>query len=133
MRFLDTNTCIMHWRKRHPNLSRRWAELPAGELAIPLPVFAELLVGAEKSSQPERVLAQIERLITAHDVIDLTEEVAEQYARIRANLERRGMMIGNNDLWIAASALAYGATLVTNDVDEFSRVPGLKIEDWSKL
>ena len=129
--FLDTNACIMHLRGRHPQLSGRWRQYRAEDLAIPLTTYAELLVGAEKSSQPERVLRQIELLLEAHDLVELTEEVAEHYARLRAELEKRGAVIGGNDLWIAATALAHGATRVTNNTGEFSRVPGLTIEDWT--
>ena len=129
--FLDTNVCIMHLRGRHPQLSARWKEHRAEDLAIPLTTYAELLVGAEKSSQPERVLRQIETLLEAHEIVEITEEVAGHYARIRADLEKRGVTIGANDLWIAATALAHGATLVTNNTGEFSRVPRLTLEDWS--
>ena len=129
--FLDTNACIMHLRGRHPELSARWRRHRAEDLAIPLTTYAELLVGAEKSSQPDRVLRQIETLLEAHEIVEITEEVAEHYARIRAGLEGRGVGIGGNDLWIAATALAHGATLVTNNTGEFSRVPGLLVEDWT--
>ena len=131
--FLDTNACIMHLRGRHSQLSGRWRQHRAEDLAIPLTTYAELLVGAEKSSQPERVLRQIEVLLEAHEIVEITEEVAEHYARIRADLETRGVVIGGNDLWIAATALAHGATLVTNNTAEFSRVPGLLLEDWTLL
>jgi len=129
--FLDTNTCIAHLRGRHPQLSARWRQHRAEDLALPLTVYAELLVGAEKSSEPERVLRQIDALLAAHEIVEITEEVAEHYARIRADLERRGLVIGGNDLWIAATALAHGATLVTNNTDEFARIPGLALEDWA--
>jgi len=101
-------------------------------MAIPMTVFGELMVGAEKSSQPERVLREIEALLERHELIDVTEDVAEHYARIRADLEKRGQVIGANDLWIAATALAHDATLVTNNTGEISRVPGLKIGDWTQ-
>ena len=130
--FLDTNACIMHLRGRHPQLSQRWRQHRAAELFIPVTTYGELLVGAEKSSQPDRVLGQIETLLEAHEIVELTEEVAEHYARIRAGLEAGGMVIGGNDLWIAATALASGATLVTNNTAEFARVPGLALEDWSQ-
>ena len=130
--FLDTNACIMHLRGRHPQLSAKWRQHRAEDLALPLTAYAELLVGAEKSSQPERVLRQVELLLEAHEIVEITEEVAEHYARIRADLEKRGVTIGGNDLWIAATALAHGAILVTNNTGEFSRVPGLLIEDWTR-
>ena len=131
--FLDTNACIMHLRGRHPQLSARWRQHRAEDLAIPLTAYAELLVGAEKSSQPERVLRQIELLLEAHEIVEITEEVAEHCARIRADLETRGATIDGNDLRIAATALLLSAsTLVTNNTGEFSRVPGLLIEDWTQ-
>ncbi len=131
--FLDTNVCIRHWRGQHPQLSARWRQHRAEEIYIPLTVYAELLVGAEKSSHPERVQRQIETLLEAHDIVEITDEVAEHYARIRADLEKRGVIIGGNDLWIAATALAHGATLVTSNVGEFSRIPDLALEDWAIL
>ena len=130
--FLDTNACIAHLRGRHPHLTQRWQQHHAEDLAIPLTVYAELLVGAEKSTQPGRVLQQIETLLEAHEIVELTKEVAEHYARIRADLEARGTVIGGNDLWIAATALAHGAILVTNNTAEFSRVAGLAIDDWTQ-
>lgn len=130
--FLDTNACIMHLRGRHPQLSAKWRAHRAEDLAIPLAVYAELLVGAEKSSQREKVLRQIDLLLEAHEIVEITEEVAGHYARIRADLERRGVMIGGNDLWIAATACAHGATLVTNNTGEFNRVSGLLVEDWTQ-
>ena len=129
--FLDTNACIMHLRGRHPQLSQRWRQHRAADLAIPLTTYAELLVGAEKSKEPERVRQQIDQLLEAHEVVEITGDVAAHDARIRAGLEKRGLVIGSNDLWIAATALAHGATLVTNNTGEFSRVPGLLIEDWT--
>jgi tRNA(fMet)-specific endonuclease VapC len=129
--FLDTNICIMLFRG-HANVSARWRQHPPSELALPLSTYAELLVGAEKSSKPTRVLREIETLLEAHEVIEITEEVAEHYARIRAYLEKRGETIGANDLWIAATTLAHNAVLVTNNTREFSRVPDLQLEDWSQ-
>ena len=64
-------------------------------------------------------------------MLPLPEEAAAVYGTLRAALERKGQMIGNNDLWIAAHAKAAGLTLVTNNVREFKRVPGLKVENWA--
>jgi tRNA(fMet)-specific endonuclease VapC len=90
------------------------------------------MVGAEKSTRRDLLLGEIEALLERHELIEITEEVAEAYARIRVSLEKTGTRIGSNDLWIAATALAHDATLVTNNTAEFTRVPGLKIEDWSQ-
>ena len=131
MFFLDTNACIMKMRG-HARVCLRWQQHDARELALPLIVYGELLVGAEKSNRSQRVLQQIEMLLESHVVFDVTESVAAHYARIRADLEKRGVTIGENDMWIAAMAVAHGVTLVTNNTGEFSRVPGLKIEDWTQ-
>ena len=87
----------------------------------------------ERQFRPLMLVRKIE-LLEGEPAIRIccTEEVAEHYARIRADLEKRGVTIGGNDLWIAATALAHGATLVTNNTDEFTRVPGLLIEDWTQ-
>ncbi len=132
MWFLDTNACIMFSRGQ-TQVCTRWRRHRSIEIAVPMTVFGELLVGAEKSSQPERILGEIKALLERHELIAVTEEVARAYARIRADLEKRGVTIGENDLWIAATALMHDATLVTNNTAEFSRVSGLKIEDWSSL
>ena len=116
----------------HAGVCSRWRQHNAPDMALPLIVYGELLVGAEKSSQPQRVMQQIELLLETHEVFDATEEVAGHYARIRAGLEKRGVTIGENDLWIAAMALTHDATLVTNNTGEFSRIPGLKLEDWTQ-
>ena len=131
MWFLDTNACIMYFRG-HAAIRERWRKHQARDIAIPLTVYAELLVGAEKSRQQMRSLHEIETLLESHEIVGITEETAGHYARIRAALEKRGESIGSNDLWIAAAALAHDATLVTNNTAEFSRVPELKIEDWSQ-
>ncbi|MEO8352691.1 MAG: type II toxin-antitoxin system VapC family toxin [Chthoniobacteraceae bacterium] len=129
--FLDANVCIHHWRGRHPHLSARWRGHPSSEVFIPVTAYGELLLGAEKSSQPDRVRAQIEQLLVAHDLVGITADVAVHYARIRMELERRGEIIGANDLWIGATALAHDAVLVTGNTGEFSRIHGLALEDWS--
>ncbi len=129
MWYLDANACIHYLRERYSSLTVRWHQHRSEDLALPLPVYAELLVGAEKSGRPERAFQQITSLIEVHEVVEITKADAKQYARIRAHLERRGEPIGMNDLWIAAMALSVGATLVTNNTREFSRVPDLVLED----
>jgi len=131
MWFLDTNACIMFSRGQ-AMVCARWHQHRANQLTIPMTVFGELMVGAEKSTRRDLLLGEIEALLERHELIEITEEVAEAYARIRVSLEKTGTRIGSNDLWIAATALAHDATLVTNNTAEFTRVPGLKIEDWSQ-
>lgn len=92
--------------------------------------MAELLYGAENGGLPmERVRTRA--FIERHDLVPLGLAGAEAYGRLRADLRRRGSMIGANDLLIAATALANGATLVTRNTGEFGRVAGLSVESWA--
>ena len=81
--------------------------------------------------QNARQLDRLRELITLLPALPMPETAAETYGSIRATLEAKGETIGNNDLWIAAHALASNLTLVTNDEREFRRVPGLKVQNWA--
>jgi tRNA(fMet)-specific endonuclease VapC len=89
------------------------------------------MFGAAKSLDP-RAPAEVLRMIALAPVLALPEAAGRIYGDIRAALARQGRLIGPNDLWIAAHAIAAGLTLVTNNEDEFRRVEGLKIENWAK-
>jgi tRNA(fMet)-specific endonuclease VapC len=128
---LDTNICIYIRQKRSPSILRRLERLRPTEACISTITFGELRYGAEKSRQAERALALLTELIALLPVMPLPVEAAAHYGEIRADLERRGMVIGNNDLWIAAHARSRDATLVTNNAREFLRVAGLKVENWT--
>ena len=93
--------------------------------------FGELLCGAAKSEQRMAALERLRELVNLLPALSLPETAAEAYGRIRAELESKGEMIGNNDLWIAAHAVAAGLTLVTNNEKEFRRVRGLKMQNWA--
>jgi len=128
---LDTNICIYIRRKKPEGVLRRFRTLKQGEAALSVITFGELMYGAEKSAQRAAALELLQGLAQALPVLDLPDTAAEAYGRIRAELERAGQMIGNNDLWIAAHARAAGLTLVTNNEREFRRVRGLKVENWA--
>src|SRR5205823_6893143 len=91
----------------------------------------ELVYAAEKSAQRAAALELLRELARVLPVLGLPETAAEAYGTIRTELERKGQMIGNNDLWIAAHARAAGLTLVTNNEREFRPVRGLKVENWT--
>jgi len=110
---------------------RRFRGLKQGEAALSVITFGELMYGAENSAQRAAALELLRGLAQVLPVLDLPDTTAEAYGRIRAELERAGQMIGNNDLWIAAHARAAGLTLVTNNEREFRRVRGLKVENWA--
>jgi tRNA(fMet)-specific endonuclease VapC len=127
---LDTNTCIYIHRQRPAGVLTRFQRLRAGEAAVSTVTYGELLFGAEKSSGRERALKVIEDFVSVVRVLPVLPETARTYGGIRAFLEAKGQPIGGNDLWIAAHAKTMNLTLVTNNVREFDRVPGLKIQNW---
>ncbi len=94
--------------------------------------YGELRFGAEKSRDRDAAVTVLERLRELIPVVGPDARLGEHYGAIRAHLERSGTPIGNNDLWIAAHALATDVTLVTNNTREFSRVPGLELENWAQ-
>jgi len=128
---LDTNICTYIRRKKPEEVLRRFRELKPGEAVLTVITFGELLYGAEKSAQRAAALEMLRELARVLPVLGLPETVAEAYGTIRAELERKGQMIGNNDLWIAAHAKAAGLTLVSNNEREFRRVRGLKVQNWA--
>lgn len=126
---LDTNICIDVIKRRPESLLDRFNE-NASHLGISTVTLAELLHGAEKSSQPQRTLSVVEDFCSRLDVLDYGIKAAQHYGQIRAALERRGMPISINDLHIAAHARSEGLTLVSNNLREFERVEGLLYENW---
>lgn len=128
---LDANIVIYIRQKRPEAVLRRFGRLRPGEAAISVIAYGELLYGAMKSTQRESALERLREISEALPALPLPEKAAETYGLIRANLESRGELIGNNDLWIAAHALASGLTLVTNNEKEFRRVRGLRVQNWS--
>ena len=127
---LDTNICIYIAKRKPPEVLTRFQSLAAGDLAMSIVTYGELIYGAERSAQREASLSIIARLVEAVPVLAMTIDTALHYGAIRAVLTNRGAPIGNNDLWIAANARAAGLTLVTNNDGEFRRVPGLVVENW---
>jgi tRNA(fMet)-specific endonuclease VapC len=128
---LDTNICIYIRRKKPEGVLRRFRLLKHGEVALSVITFGELVYGAEKSAQRAVALELLHELAQVLPVLGLPTTASEMYGTMRADLDRRGQMIGNNDLWIAAHAKAAGMTLVTNNEREFRRVRGLKVENWA--
>jgi tRNA(fMet)-specific endonuclease VapC len=127
---LDTNICIYIRRRRPPEVLAKFKRLRAGEAVISVITYGELMYGAEKSRLREQATAQMMELTSLLPVIALPSHAGQFYGMIRAMLEGKGEMIGNNDLWIAAHAKAAELTLVTNNENEFRRVQGLKIQNW---
>ena len=129
---LDTNICIYIRRQRPPEVLTRFEKLKAGEAALSVVTYGELLYGAAKSQQRQAAMNALAELVSFLPVLGLPEGAAHEYGTMRAALEARGEMIGGNDLWIAAHAKSMGLTLVTNDEGEFRRVAGLRLQNWAR-
>ncbi len=127
---LDTNICIYIARQRPVEVLARFEQAAPGELAMSVITYGELLYGAEKSRSRSQALEVLEALAQAIPVLPMDETVSRHYGEIRAALEQAGTPIGNNDLWIAAHARDQQLTLISNNLREFERVPGLKAENW---
>lgn len=127
---LDTNICIYIARNRPPTVARRFANAAPGTLGISLITWGELNYGAAKSNDPQRARASLARFVADVPVLIPGADTGWHYGELRAVLERAGTPIGNNDLWIAAHALALGVPLVSNNTSEFTRVPGLQLQNW---
>ncbi|MEK8018206.1 MAG: type II toxin-antitoxin system VapC family toxin [Candidatus Parabeggiatoa sp.] len=132
MFMLDTDTCIYIKRHKPPQVLKKFKTLSSDSVCMSVITFAELMNGALKSQQVEHNLAKLQILSQIIRVESFDKNAAEQYGYIRSELERKGTVIGSNDLLIAAHALSRGMTLITNNEKEFSRVEGLLIVNWVK-
>lgn len=129
---LDTNICVFLIRNKSQSVLQRFRQHPVGEIGISAVTLAELRYGAEKSQNPAANHAALEAFLVPLSILDFDAEAASHYGKVRTDLEVRGLPIGPLDTMIAAHARSLSVTLVTNNVSEFSRVPGLAIEDWTK-
>jgi tRNA(fMet)-specific endonuclease VapC len=128
---LDTNTVSFHIRRSSAALRRRLRKTPAAEVALSVVTEMELRYGLARNPGL-KVAPLVEEFLVGMTVLPLTSDVARHYAAIRAALEAAGTPIGPLDLMIAAHSLALGTTLVTGNLDEFRRVPGLRSVDWTR-
>lgn len=128
---LDTNTCIYIMKHHPPQVQARLRRIAIGEVGISAIVLAELRFGIQKSRRREENAAALADFLPYCLVLDWPQEASGVYAEIRDELEAQGTPIGSNDLLIAAHASYLGCTLVTNNVQEFSRVKGLVIDNWA--
>ena len=127
---LDTDICIYIIKKKPKAVLQRFKALEVGSVVMSVITRGELeygALGSHRSNEALKTLTNLARLIPAQAI---SNRVVTDYADIRHALRTKGLMIGGNDLWIAAHARSEDLTLVTNNVREFSRVPELKIENW---
>lgn len=127
---LDTNI-VIYVIKRRPIELLSVFNSHAGQMCISSITLAELLHGVEKSSMPDHNLRTVEDFISRIDVLEYGSKAAAHYGEIRADLERKGLTIGVNDLHIAGHARSEGLTLVTNNLREFERINGLRTTNWA--
>jgi len=127
---LDTNICIYIAKQQPPEVLEKFSSLRLGSLAMSLVTHGELLYGAYRSQNSKKAHAILDELVSMISVIPIEKAVAQHYAEIRADLSCKELLIGNNDLWIAAHVRSLHKILVTNNTKEFERVQGLNIENW---
>lgn len=126
---LDTSICIFTIKNR-PQSVREVFTRHHGQMCISTITLMELIYGAEKSADPERNLADVEGFAARLEVLKYDEDAAAHTGQLRAELERVGKPIGPYDRMIAGHARSQGLILVANNLREFDRVPGLRVEDW---
>lgn len=128
---LDTNI-VIYTIKNKPEIVREAFKTHYGQIAISTVTLMELIYGAEKSSAPERNLADVEGMAARLDVLDYDDSAATHTGQIRAELAKAGKPIGPYDQMIAGHARSLGLIVVTNNEKEFKRVPGIRIQNWVK-
>jgi len=126
---LDTNILIAA-SKSHPAVLSRLKNRCIGDLLLSSVVWAEIKYGIAKSTRRAYNQQVFDSIVSHLKIIPFSLTAAQHYGELRVYLEKRGTPIGSNDTLIAAEALAQGATLVTDNTREFSRVPGLLLENW---
>jgi len=126
---LDSDICIRFIRNRSQGMPK-WLTPLSGQLFTSVIVRHELINGAVLSAQPAEQRDEVEELLSRLDVLDFDAIAADHAADIKADLKRRGCMIGANDLLIAGHARSRGLIVVTGNLREFERVDGLRCEDW---
>ena len=129
---LDTNICIYAIKHKPEKVFQQLQKHDPSEICISAITYAELVHGVEKSAAVERNRLALYLLLANIDILDFDVDAANDYGKIRAELEMKGTPIGPLDMMIAGHARSLGFTIVTNNVKEFSRVSHLKIENWAE-
>jgi len=127
---LDTNACIKYLTGRSEKLRAKLDSVDPSSICVCSVVKAELYFGAAQSNEPAKTLSAQQLFLARFHSLPFEDSAAEAYGEIRAQLTSQGLIIGPNDLLIAAICRARNVTLVTHNLAEFRRVPGLKVEDW---
>ena len=128
---LDTGTCSYIMKRSNQAVLTRLLAVPVSAVCMSVITKSELLYGVEVSPRRTQDLTALRAFLPYVEVVEFHDDAATLYAQIRADLKKRGQMIGANDLLIAAHARSLGFALVTNNTAEFGRVRGLTIENWT--
>jgi len=129
---LDTNICIYIINKKPERVIKKVRKFKPGEIGISVITLSELQKGVSKSRQKKKNQQALDKFISVFTVLPFEKPDAKSYGNVVAQLESKGQIIGGNDLFIAAHTLSRRLTLVTNNEKEFSRVEGLRIDNWAK-
>ncbi len=131
MRYLlDSNVCIGYINGRSPEIRKQVDSKAYTDIVLSSITKGEMYFGSRKSQNPKRSRAKQDDFLRQFDSLPFDDDAAEEYADIRAYLETQGKPIGTRDMLIAAIARANGLVVVTHNIKEFSRIPGLNVEDW---
>lgn len=129
--YLDTNIIIYAMKNEYPNIKNHFLKVPSSSIVIPNIVLAEIEYGARKSKNYKKTIDVYNQFTNTFEMAEFSIKAVKEYGNIRKDLEKQGKIIGPNDLIIAAIVKSEDGILVTHNTNEFSRVKGLKIEDWT--
>lgn len=129
---LDTNICIYIQKKRPFSVFQQFARHQKADIAISAITLGELHYGVSFSDYPQKSLQKLNHFLNLITILPLPLTACEHYGKIFADLRKKGQLIGNNDMWIAAHALADDLIVITNNVNEFNRVESLTLQNWVK-
>lgn len=127
---LDTNICIYIIKNRPQSVRKHFSTYSIGELCISSITVSELMYGTYKSEHTQKNLQALENFLLPFEIVDYDYSASIQYGKIRADLEKKGTVIGNMDMQIAGHALALDVVLVSNNLKEFKRVNHLRLDNW---
>jgi tRNA(fMet)-specific endonuclease VapC len=130
MFLLDTNVCVQYLRGKNARVRQRLASWPTHDVHLCSVVLSELYLGVLRSADPLKNRAEVDQFAAPFSSLSFDDAAADVCSRIRHHLESQGTPIGPYDMQIAAIALVNGCTVVTHNTNEFTRVPGLSLEDW---
>ena len=129
---LDTNICIYIIKKRPPRVLHKLTEMDISDVGISSITLSELEYGVEKSQFPQRNRIALLEFLSPVEIYNYDDLAAKEYGIIRAKLEKKGTIIGSLDMLIAAHAISMSLILITNNENEFKKVPKLKVGNWVK-